>query len=49
MLVMPSIAEAVTGNPVPHDAARYAALEAEATQLFETSAAQIKALKARKL
>jgi rhomboid protease GluP len=49
MLVMPSIADALTGNPVPRDAARYAALEAEATQLFETSAAQVKALKARKL
>jgi hypothetical protein len=49
MLVMPSIADAVTGNPVPHDAARYAALEAEAAQLFKTSARQVKALNERKL
>jgi rhomboid protease GluP len=49
MLVMPSVPEAATGNPVPRDAARYAALEGEVKQLFLDSASQAKALKARKL
>lgn len=49
MLVMPSMADAATGNPVPRDAARHAVLEAEAKRLFQTSVSQAQALKVRKL
>jgi rhomboid protease GluP len=48
LLVMSSIPDTATGNPVPRDPARHAALEAKAKQLFQNSISQAKALKARK-